>query len=357
MSMLLERSDVRTFVEDLPAAPSGPGARLVPIEFGTEKSPTRSWSEAEGEEVSFDLAVSIRGRGKLAHLHLRADRRYRDGSAVLVVARTADSLAEFRIEIDESRSRPFNFHMSTVDLEGTDPEVAWPILEFLALLKSPNEFSLVLPGDKPIWTPLPHADAPGGRTLATLMLQLRTVARHTRAPVRVPGYFSQDLSRSLAVAAQLLAGGVVPGRWKSAEIVVPPTWDAEWTPDRQFAMDLPTPLEFMVGPTKVVVDRWARLYKVRFGKPKPHVSPGERVVRLEPDGDDRVEYRRGPWLTREAQQKTAASVVEGDWVAMLGDAVIGWNAQLPDLIAELSAAELRPDKIVRAVPSDLPAMP
>lgn len=355
MSMLLERSDVRAFVEDPPDTLSGPGPSLVPIEFDTEESPVRSWSEADPEEVGFDLAVSIRGRGKLARLRLRAERRYRDGSAVLVVARTADGLAEFRIEIDESRARPLNFHMSSADLEGTDPEVAWPILEFLALLKAPNEFSLGLPGDKPTWTPIPHVEAPGDKALATLVLQLRTVARHTGAPVRVPASFSPELSKSLAVSAQLLAGGVVSGTWKSAEVLVPSNWDAEWTPDRQFLMDLPTPLEFMVGSVRVAVDRWARLYRVRFGTPR--VTPDGLVVGLEPAGDDRVEYRRGPWLTPEAQQATADSVIEGDWVAMLGDAVIGWNAQLHDLITELAASELHPDRVVRAVPSDLPAMP
>ncbi len=52
----------------------------------------------------------------------------------------------------------------------------------------------------------------------------------------------------------------------------------------------------------------------------------------------------------------AASIEEGDWVALVGDAMVGSNAQLHVLRAALAASETLPDRIVRAGPSDLPGV-
>ena len=52
----------------------------------------------------------------------------------------------------------------------------------------------------------------------------------------------------------------------------------------------------------------------------------------------------------------AASIEEGDWVALLGDEVVGSDAQLHALRAALAASETQPDRIVRAGPSDLPGI-
>lgn len=356
--MLLDRPDVRTFVEDTPDTPDTPGRRLASIEFYTGRLPGSTSAEDQAEEVDFDLAVLIRGRGKLARLKLHAEHRYRDGSTVLVVARTLDGLAEFRLELDQDPSRPFRFHMSVNDLEGANPEEAWPIVEFLALSKAPNEFSLGLPGKEPVWNPIPHAEAPIDRSLASLVLQLRTVARHTGAPVRVPADFSRELSRSLATAGQLIAGGVVSGRWRSAEVLVALGQTPELVAGDLYRMEIHVPLKFKAGEVEVTVDRWARLHQVQFDAPR--ATPEGLVVHLEPAGDDRVDYRRGPWLTAEEQSDAASAMggglTEGNWVAFLGDAILGSDSTLNGLIQALATSRLRPDRIVRATHSDLPGV-
>lgn len=354
MSTVLERSDVRTFVEGLSIMPPTRAPSLQSIDFGIDGQLDDLRARSQPEAVDFEFSIAIRGHGKRARLGLHAERRYRVGAATIVQGRTPNGLVELQIGIDPSRPLPYTFHMSTADLAGADPEDAWPVLEFLALSKAPHEFSLGLPGGTPVWNPIPLAEAPIDRSLANLVLQLRTIARRTGAPVHVPASFSAELLHSLDVSVRLLAGAIVSGTWQSAEVVLAHEQAEALTPDDQFRVELHAPLEFEVGPVRVSVDRWARLNRVRFGSPR--ATAEGVVIRLEPAGDDRVDYRHGPWLTAEEQREMAASIEEGDWVALLGDAVVGSDAQLHVLRAALAASETLPDRIVRAGPSDLPGV-
>lgn len=351
--MVLERQSIRAFVEESPDSPAIRVARMDPLDFSTEAAkPPRP--DAHAEDVDFDLVVEVKGPAKRARLLIEAKRRYRDGHTVLVVAQTKDELAEFRFAIDQTHSRPFLFHMSTADLSGTDPENAWPLLNFLSLAKAPNEFSVSVPGRPPRWNPVPLVEAPVDSTLATLVLQLRTVARRTSTPLRVPSTFSGSLSHSLGVAAQLLAGAVVSGHWRSAEVVMGSDFPFAVTDGDLFRVDLHVPLQFAVDSVMVSVDRWARLHRVRFSK-SDTTSEGH-AFRLEPADDGSVDFRRGPWLSTEERQESAEAVMVGDWVALVGDAVVCSAARLDELRVALEELNLHPDKIVRALGSDIPSL-
>jgi len=102
MPVTLEREDIRAFVEEPLPIGSTQLTRLDPFEFRTENPSASPIFEGQAEQVDFDLVVEIRARSRRVRLLMHAENRYRDGNAVLVVARTDDGLVDFRFSVDKT---------------------------------------------------------------------------------------------------------------------------------------------------------------------------------------------------------------------------------------------------------------
>lgn len=354
MTAVLERN-VRTFVEEVPPPNR---LRLVPgsvgrFNFATNGPEKALWESYPVEPVDFEVALHIRGRGRRSSLQVKARRRYRQGSAVYVIAEAANGLAEVRFTIDPRRERPYSFHLSTDELEGSNPEDAWQVLHFLSLARSPNEFSITLPDRAPFWTPVPIHEAPVRPSLARSVLQLRTLRRHTGAPFLVPGNFSRQVVHGLDIATQLLAGGMVSAKWESSEIGVAPDQGAAFIVGGHYQIDLHVPLTVTVDGVSASVERWARLRHARVIAIKPDVE--ETIISLAPGENAGVLYRMGPWLDPGEQQEEPP-LADNDWVAMFGDAIVAASDDLSKLRQELAKSGTRADKIVRAGSTDVPGV-